>query len=180
MVSDYQAAKPRATWLMQRLGIATTNYQNPQVSDHPRDESGADVITIIDGRRIGIQVTDLDTGDTPGVARAAETKLARDAEAQGRTYGTWAQNDHKVGAIARTIERKGRMSFSGFDEFWLLICCGIPKMGAIASTLAITPWIDPSELDAHTQQTLAASRYTRAFIYAIARARGEGTLRVAA
>jgi hypothetical protein len=42
-------------------------------------------------------------------------------------------------AVVSSISRKARMSFSGFNEFWLLVCCGVPTMGAIASTFVMTP-----------------------------------------
>jgi hypothetical protein len=35
-------------------------------------------VIAVGDRRIGIQVTDLDTGEPAGKARAAETKLAQD------------------------------------------------------------------------------------------------------
>jgi hypothetical protein len=56
---------------MQRLGLTPIEYRDPQAGGHARDETGADVIAIIDASRIGIQVTDVDTGDSPGKARAA-------------------------------------------------------------------------------------------------------------
>jgi hypothetical protein len=155
--------------LMRRLGLAPAEYQDPQTGRHARDETGADVVALIEGRRVGIQVTDLDTGDLPGGVRAAEAKLSRDAESRGSTYGTWAQNrpDRMIAAVARSISRKSRMSFAGFDDFWLLVCCGVPQFGAIASTSVLTPWLDVARLDAATAQSLSTSKYTRAFIHVV-------------
>jgi hypothetical protein len=167
--AKFESEKGRVALLMQRLGLTPTEYQDPQAGGHARDETGADVIAVINGRRKGIQVTDVDTGNSPGEARAAETKLARDAERQHTTYGTWGQNDpgKVIKAIAHSIQRKSRMSFAGFDDFWLLVCCGVPQFGAIASTLVMTPWIDVAALDAATLQDLSASKYTEAYIYAV-------------
>jgi hypothetical protein len=136
---------------------------------YAREESGADVVALVEGRRVGIQVTDLDTGDLPVKARASEAKLARDAERRGGTYATWPQNrpDRMIAAIAHSISRKSRMSFAGFDDFWLLVCCGVPEVGAIASTFLPTPWLDAARLDAATAQSLSASKYTRAFVHAV-------------
>lgn len=154
---------------MQRLGRTQTEYWDPQAKGRVGDESGADVGVLLDGRRVGIQVTDLDTGDTPGEARAAEAKLAGDAENRGSTYGAWAQNqpDRLIGVIARSIARKSRMSFAGFDDFWLLVCCGVPQFGATASTFIVTPSLDVERLEAAAAQSLSTSKYTQAFIHAI-------------
>jgi len=59
------------------------------------------------------------------------------------------------------------MSFTGFDEFWLLICCGVPTIGAVGSTFVMTPWLDASALDAATSSILQSSKYSQAFIHAI-------------
>ncbi len=59
------------------------------------------------------------------------------------------------------------MSFAGFDEFWLLMCAGVPEWGAIGATSIMTPWLSTDALDAATLQSLAASKYTRAFIHAV-------------
>ena len=167
MPSKFEHEKSRVVLLMRRLGLVPAEYRDPQTGKHARDETGADVIALIEGRRVGIQVTDLDTGRSPGKARAAEAKLARDAEKRGSTYATWPQNqpDRMIAAVARTISRKSRMSFAGFDDFWLLVCCGVPQFGAIASTLVLTAWLDTEALDAATAQSLTASKYTRAFIH---------------
>ena len=59
------------------------------------------------------------------------------------------------------------MSFAGFDEFWLLMCAGVPELGAIGAASVITPWLSTDMLDAATLENLSASKYTRAFIQAI-------------
>ena len=150
---------------MRRLGLCVDRFENPNVND----ESGADVIAVINGRRIGIQVTDLDTGKKPGKARAAESKLARESVIRGEMYFTWGQNDpaKMVGAIARSVEQKAKTSSSGLSEFWLLICCGVPTVGAVGSTFAMTPWIDAGSLDTATLPALERSKYTRAFVLPI-------------
>jgi hypothetical protein len=164
-MASFEGEKRRVMLLVQRLGMAPDEYRDPNATG----ETGADVIAVIGGRSVGIQVTDLDTGKAAGTARAAETKLARDAEKRGSTYGTWAQNDTGkiVEAIVRSLARKARMSFAGFDEFWLLMCAGVPELGAIAATSVMTPWLTTDALDAATSQSLTASKYTRAFIHAI-------------
>src|SRR5580658_2213810 len=90
-MASFEKEKSRVVLLMQRLGIAPGEYRDPNAT--AAGETGADVIAVIGGGRIGIQVTDLDTGEAAGTGRAAETKLARDAAKRGSTYNTWAQND---------------------------------------------------------------------------------------
>ena len=144
MPSKFEQEEACVALLMRRLGFVPSEYYDPQTGGHARDETGADVVALIDGRRIGIQVTDLDTGNVPGLARAAEAKLAHDAQGRGGVYATWAQNqpDLMIAALASSIARKSRISFAGFEEFWLLVCSGTPQAGAIASTFLITPWLD--------------------------------------
>jgi hypothetical protein len=166
-MASFDKEKGRVVLLMQRLGMSPDEYRDPNTTRG--GETGADVIALVDGHRIGIQVTDLDTGETAGTARAAEAKLARDAAARGSTYGTWAQNDagKLMAAIVRSLTRKARMSFAGFDEFWLLMCAGVPEWGAIGATTVMTPWLTTDSLDAATLQILAGSKYTRAFVHAV-------------
>src|SRR5271155_477003 len=100
-MASFEKEKGQVVLLMQRLGMGPDEYRDPNTTR--AGETGADVIAIIDGHRIGIQVTDLDTGETVGTARAAEAKLARDAAARGSTYGAWAQND--AGRLMAAIVR---------------------------------------------------------------------------
>jgi hypothetical protein len=167
MPSKFERERSQVVLLMRRLGLAPTEYQDPQAGGHARDETGADVVALIDGRRVGIQVTDVDTGDLPGEARAAESKLARDAESRDSAYTTSAQNqpDRMIAAIANQVSRKSRISCAGFNDFWLLVCCGIPHFGALASTFVLTPWLDTGRLDAATARSLSASKYSQAFIH---------------
>lgn len=169
MTSKFEMERAKVVLLMRRLGRTIGAYEDPNSARGADGESGADVVAITSDRRVGVQVTDLDTGNRPGKSRATESKLARDAQAKGRTYLMWGQNDPSklVEAIARSVERKSRMSFSGFDEFWLLVCTGVPTSGAVGSTFAMTPWIEVSALDAATLPSLESSKYTRTFLHAI-------------
>lgn len=168
-MSKFDQEQARAARLMQRLGQAVDSYEDPNTGAGAAGESGADVVAVISARRFGLQVTDLDTGGKPGKLRAAESKAARAAQAKESTYFVSAENDTSklVEAIARSIERKSRMSFSGIDEFWLLICAGVPTTGAIGATFAMTPWLTPATLDATSLSKLESSKYTRAFVHAV-------------
>jgi hypothetical protein len=165
-VASFDKEKGRVILLMRRLGLAPDEYRDPSAGG--AGESGADVVVVFGNRRIGIQVTDLDMGDVPGTARREETGLARGAAARGGAYLTWGQNDlgKITDAIVRSLTRKARMSFAGFDEFWLLMCAGVPELGAIGATAVMTPWLAVAPLGAATLPTLEGSKYTRAFIHA--------------
>jgi hypothetical protein len=167
-MASFEKEKGRVMLFMQRLDLAPDEYRDP--SADRAGETGADVVAVFGNRRIGIQVSDLDTGGVPGSARREESGLFRAAEARGgATYGTWAQNDPSrvMAAIVRSITRKSRMSCAGFDEFWLLMCAGVPELGAIGATFVMTPWLTTEALDAETLQILVASKYSRAFIHVV-------------
>ncbi len=125
----------------------------------------------MDGRRIGVQVTDLDPHAAPGVARAEAAKQAKAANAPP-AFG-WGQNDVTVimSSVQRAVDRKiaiaRRHDFTEFDEVWLLVCAAIPHGVAIIPTFIPTPWITPEALNAATGEGLSNSKYARAFLHPI-------------
>ena len=140
IVAKYERERALAQKLVQRLGLAAESYIDPNEAG---DETGADVIAIVGGRRVGIQVTELDTGDLAGQARASEKVAMRRAEECGHsTYGSWAQSEPAklVAAIERAVTSK-MQQIVGCDELWLLISAALPQMGALASTFVITQWL---------------------------------------
>jgi hypothetical protein len=154
--------------LMQRLDLAVSRYSDP--NDQPNVETGVDVVADTALGRLGIQVTEFDTGSKPGAARAAEKAASRKGEEEhGGVYGGWAQNDLSsvLKAIRRRIERKAVAStIPGFDEVWLLISCGVPEPGSVVSTFAVTTSLTTKDLDAATT-ALSNSKYRRVFLHSI-------------
>jgi hypothetical protein len=141
MVAKYERERTLVELLMRRRGLTAECYIDPK--KEAGDETGADVVALIDGRRIGIQVTELDTGDIPGRARASEKADWGSAQAQGHsTYGTWAQNDPSkmVAAVARAVTAKVQQ-IVGCDEAWLLISASVPELGTLTSTFVLTQWL---------------------------------------
>jgi hypothetical protein len=63
MVARYERERALVELLMRRLGLRPESYIDP--NERAGVETGADVIAVVGGRRIGIQVTELDTGDIP-------------------------------------------------------------------------------------------------------------------
>jgi len=163
----YERERSLVELLMLRRGIPVEEYINP--NEKVGVETGADVLAVVEGRRIGVQVTELDTGDEPGRARAAEKALWRGAQAKTQgTYGHWAQNDvHKlVAAISRAVVSKAQ-HVVGCDESWLLISAGVPELGSLVSTFVVTQWLGADALDAATSGLLAKSQYRYVFLHVI-------------
>ena len=165
MVAKYERERALVEMLLRRRGLTADRYIDP--NKEAGDETGADVIALVGGRRIGIQVTELDTGDIRGRARASEKADWSDAQAHGQsTYGAWAQNDPPklVAAIARAVTAKVQQ-IVGCDEAWLLISASLPELGTLASTFVITQWLPADALDTATANHLAACNYAHAFVH---------------
>lgn len=169
--SKFSGEQDAANRLMQRLWIAVSAYVDPNKSGK---ETGVDVIAITADSRIGIQVTELDTGTEPGVKRGQEVRCANQFKEEGHgTYGFWAQNDPValVAAITRAIERKvgiaAQHDFASLNSVWLLVACGVPVSVGTVSTIIMTPWIAPDDLSTATQAILTAAKYDRVFVYSI-------------
>jgi hypothetical protein len=168
MTTKFERETHLVELLLHRLGIAASEYLDP--NGISGDETGADVVAITDQGRFGIQVTEFDTGPKAGKSRAEEKALAKNALLRGGVYGTWAQNESSalIGAIVRSISRKAtHTTATGFDEVWLLISCGIPDLGSVASTFAMTPWLTTADLDKATMADLSDSKYRRVFLHSI-------------
>lgn len=157
---------------MERLGVPVIKYLDPNTA--AGYQTGADVLAVVEEHRIGLQVTEIDTGETPGQSRSGERKSAREGETRsGGVYSGWAQNDPTkiLAAIHRAISRKikiaERHAFSDFTEVWLLVSCGVPELGSVISTFIMTPWLDAEALNRATADELAKSRYERAFVHPV-------------
>jgi hypothetical protein len=158
-----------AELLMQRLGRPVHYYHNPNAG--AGRETGADVLVVDAGRRIGIQVTETDTDHVPGRQRTKEKKICRDSGPAGYAVLEPFDRDTQLASIQRAIAGKVEIAerhwFEEFDDVWLLVSAGVPEMGAIASTLVMSPLFDASALDAVTLDCLARSKYDRAYLHCI-------------
>jgi hypothetical protein len=164
MTTKFLREKYLVERLVERLGLDVDGYQDPNASGI---ETGADVTILREGRRIGVQVTVLDTGAVPGKAIAKEKAQAREAiGSRGGVYGGWGQNQ-PMAAIVAAITKKSATDVAGFDEVWLLVSCGIPEHGAIVSTFLVTNWLTAEALTAATTAPFARSSYRRAFLHPI-------------
>jgi hypothetical protein len=174
-MAHFLREKALAERLMNCLGNFVYHYLDP--NEEAARETGIDVIVVVHGRRIGLQVTEIDTGEVAGRARRQEKQIARTAmkpeACTGGVYGAWVESDPNklVQSVARSISRKVEISkrhdFVNLDEVWLLLCCGIPENGAVASTFIITFGLEVKELDTATLDQLSESKYDRAFLLPI-------------
>ncbi len=166
----FEREKPLVEYLLKRLKLGVIAISNPNTN---AKQTGVDVLVhFVDGRTIGIQVTELDPHPSPGKARAQETRIAGATPA---VYADWAQNNPQayLDALVRAVNRKiaiaERHSFEGLDltETWLLVCAGIPEHGATISTMVMTPWLHEHDIELATGSALQQSKYDRCFFLPI-------------
>ena len=169
MESPFEREKHLVELFVRRQGWGPFEYYDPNAQ--AGRQTGADVLIVFGGRRIGIQVTEIDTGERRGRTRAKEMKDWRDSNLS--TYGTSAQSDTNklLARITRDILGKVRKAenytLDEFDGVWLLASASIPEMGSLASTLVMSLGLHASALDAATLDHLSRSKYERAYLHCI-------------
>jgi hypothetical protein len=161
-MASFAQERDRVERLLARLGLVGFALSDPGTSP----ETGIDVIAeLSDGRRIGIQVTEIDPHQRPGTARKQEKEAAE--EAGDGLYGGWGQNDTAVvlqafgQAVRKKIKISARHAFDNVDEVWLLVCGGVPE--APVSTFIMSSWISAADLDVASGADLQASKYAQCF-----------------
>jgi len=164
-MARFEQEKAHVEELLSRLRLtASTPIINP---NRPREpDSGVDcVFDLADGRRIGVQVTELDPWPAPG-SRGDEAALAK-----ARYYGMFAQNEPAVlleairRAIAGKVEIAARHNFEWLNEVWLLVCAGAPEHPA--STFVATGWLRADEIQEQTKTLLHVSKYDYCFLLVV-------------
>lgn len=164
MTTKFSRERDLVERLVLRLGLTVDGYEDPNACG---PETGADVTILCGGRRIGVQVTILDTGPVSGTAIAAEKAQANAAmRFGGGVYGGWGHIE-PMAAIAAAITKKSATDVTGFEEVWLLVSCGIPEHGAVVSTFVVTNWLTAEALTTATFEALSRSPYVRAFLHPI-------------
>lgn len=168
-MASYEREEEFVRRLLSWLDMNTASTENPNADGK---ETGADVLVrLADHHTIGIQVTEIDPHPTPGGARAEEKRLAK--KACDKIYSAYAQNDPSViiNSIIRSITRKVEIASKHqnekHDEFWLLLCGGIPEMGALVSTFVMPSLISAEALNAATDSLLKESKYNQCFFLQI-------------
>lgn len=149
--------------LLRALGLQTVEMT-------PRDRP--DVSFVLNGRRIGVEVTQFHSDEVSGGrrgsgARAEESRLSR--AAQGGPYYMWVNPDPHSALAARIHEKiaiSQRYESGDFDELWLLVAAGIPKVDAVASTALLPFAMDLPRLSASTGSLLERSRFAAVYVHA--------------
>jgi len=170
MRDPYKQEKRYVETLMTRLGITVTVYDDPRRIFGR--ETGADVMVLTEaGKRIGVQLTTLDTGTRRGQSRGCETRMVRDARDRGlESPGMFVQNSQNLlmtrlkDVFGEKVKISLRHDFKEFNASWLLVVSGIPEEGAVGSTFLVTTWLTSSVLDSLTLTDLERSNYDRAFL----------------
>jgi hypothetical protein len=112
--------KPLVDYLLDRLRIVP---DVPPINPNLDGESGADVLSIIDGKRVGIQVTQIDNCySLPSVPNATDRPIKgrcveKGAAKQCLIYGGFAENNSAkvIANIAIAIRRNALHRGTGFD-----------------------------------------------------------------
>jgi hypothetical protein len=120
-----------------------------------------DVIAIINGKRVGIEVTQFHADEQSGVRGSALRKV-KDSS------GQWVPANPLPGLVAR-IKKKISDAVSydktGYDQLWLLISSQLPKEDALAATFAFAPFVDVTKLNAATHMQLCRSSFSTAHFH---------------
>jgi hypothetical protein len=150
-----------ATRFLREIGYANVR---PQAGDRP------DVVAIIDGKRIGIEVTQFHADEQSGVRgsalRAEEVKKVKGSGE--RPYGQWGITNPLPGLVARVNEKisdAAAYDKTGYDQLWLLISSQLPKEDALAATFAFAPFVDVTKLNAATHMQLCRSSFSAAHFH---------------
>ena len=137
---------------------------------HLKPADRPDVVAHIDGKHIGIEVTQFHGDEQPGIKgsslRAEESKKV--SNSGGRPYSVWGIADPMPALVARINEKISAAATYGHDacdEMWLLVSSQVPKVGATAATFAFAPFVDVTKLNKATHSQLSASPFSAAYFH---------------
>ncbi len=129
-----------------------------------------DVIAIVDGHRIGIEVTQFHSDEQSGTSgsplRAEEAQKV--IQAEGRPYSMSGKANPLTGIVARIqdkVERATKYDSSRYSELWLLISSQVP--GAVASTFISPSLVDIPKLNETTHKLLTMSPFVAVYLHLV-------------
>lgn len=133
----------------------------------PRDPPEPDVLAMVNGRRIGIEVTAFHGDEGQNSNRGSKQRKIEEQinkNVNCHSYGMWP-NVNPIPALCARIEAKIARAKSypmqNFDELWLLIVAQYPQLGALASTFIFPCAINMEELNTATDGMLQGSPFKR-------------------
>lgn len=128
-------------------------------------ETGIDVLCLIDGRKIGIQVTeyvpDYGLPQTPANWLAAKKKKL--AKQNPRGYGFSVSGEY-ITALAKSLNTKLLKTFSGVDEGWPPIAAQNRSYGSTSSTFVAADHLNIERMNAKLDPLLTKKHYAKAFL----------------
>jgi hypothetical protein len=129
-----------------------------------------DVIALIYGKRVGIEVTQFHADEQAGAKgsalRAEAEKKVKDSG--GRPHSQWAIANPLPGLVARINEKisvAAAYDKTGYEQLWLLICSQLPKIEALAPTFAFPHFVNVPDLNDATHMRLCGSGFSAAHFY---------------
>jgi hypothetical protein len=129
-----------------------------------------DVVALIDGNRVGIEVTQFHSDEQAGVKgsplRAEEVKKFKDSGEH--PYSQWFVPNPLPGLVARITEKisvAAAYEKTRYQQLWLLILCQLPKGGALGSTFVFPSFVDVTDLNKSTHMLLCGSSFSAAHIH---------------
>lgn len=131
-----------------------------------------DVIAHIDGKRIGIEVTQFHLDETAeaGGSRLRATQATMTKQHGGIPQPAWIGTPNPVhalqGIIRRKIEKATTYDSGRYDELWLLIAAALPDPVAVAPTMIFLP-PDPATLNVVTDTGLCGSGFAKVYLHVI-------------
>jgi len=160
----FEVEKFKVESLLTLLGHKSFESFNPNL----KEETGIDVVTELNGKRIGFQVTDFHS-DEGGQSAQVGSELRR-LESQRVREGLPAVsyvNPDPIPGLAQRIKDKlqKRWSKREFPEVNLLIAASVSELPGIASTFIWGPTLDAAKLDSELSELLSDSDYAAVYLY---------------
>ena len=128
-----------------------------------------DVIVTIDGTRIGIEVTQFHADEHSGAKgsplRVIEERLSK--QSPGQSYTICGVTNPTIALLSRIqdkITASSGYDRTNFDQLWLLISTGLPKLGAVGATFAVPTFVRVEELNQSTHQSLFNSSFSAVYL----------------
>ena len=100
------------------------------------------------------------------VLRASEEKTAR--QSVGSPYAVWGVVDFVPGLTTRIRDKvavAAEYDRRRFTELWLLIVAQFPKLGAVASTFALSAALNSRLLNQHFHELLSGSVFDQTYLH---------------
>jgi hypothetical protein len=148
--------------------LALTSLTPEKIADPKEEfgeEIGIDVVFLLDGRKIGVQVTEYNPDralpQSPSKSsRAVEKSLAKK---NPRGYGHSTSGEY-ITALAKSLGTKLLKTFSSVDEGWLLLVAQNPDCGSTSSTSIAADHISVDRMNSELHPLLAGKQFAKVFL----------------